>query len=47
MKKKTAKKLRQLAIGMTIGKTNEETRKRYKQLKVVHKSLKNSPVNDK
>lgn len=39
MKKKTAKKLRQLAIGMTIGKPNSETRKRYKQLKKVHKTL--------
>lgn len=39
MKKKVAKKLRELAIGITIGKPNEETRKRYKQLKRVHKTL--------
>jgi hypothetical protein len=39
MKKKHAKALRKLAIGMTVGKSNEETRKRYKQLKKVHQSL--------
>lgn len=39
MKKKVAKALRELAAGVTIGKSNEETRKRYKQLKTVHKSL--------
>ena len=44
MKKKIAKKLRELAIGTTIGKSNEETRKRYKQLKAVHKTL---PKNDR
>ena len=41
MKKKVAKKLRELAIEATIGKSNEETRKRYKQLKRVHNSLPN------
>lgn len=40
MKKKHAKKLRELAIGVTVGKTNKETRRVYKQLKRVHKSLK-------
>lgn len=43
MKKKVAKKLRELAIGMTVGKSNVETRKRYKQLKQVHKSLLKNP----
>jgi len=41
MKKKTAKKLRELAINITIGKSNEETRKMYKKLKRVHKTLPN------
>lgn len=39
MKKKVAKALRELAVGATVGKPNTETRKRYKQLKRVHKSL--------
>lgn len=39
MKKKIAKKLRELAIQITEGKTNQETRHRYKQLKAVHKTL--------
>lgn len=44
MKKKIAKELRQAAMALTIGESNETTRKKYKQLKLVHKSL---PKNDR
>lgn len=39
MKKKEAKRLRKLAEQMTNGKPEQVTRKRYRQLKAVHKSL--------
>lgn len=38
MKGKSAKKLRTLAERLTVGKTEEETRKVYQRLKKVHKS---------
>lgn len=40
MKNKSAKKLRRLAILMTVGKTPQETKKVYKNLKSVHKDNK-------
>lgn len=42
MRNATAKKLKELAKGMTVGKSKEETKRRYKQLKKVHKSLKST-----
>lgn len=42
MRNKVAKKLRRFAESMTIGMSKEETRKRYQQLKVVHKNRKNA-----
>ena len=37
MRKKSAKKLKQLAKHMTVGKSEEETKRIYKRLKTVHK----------
>lgn len=42
MRNKAAKKLKELAKGMTVGKSKQETKRRYKQLKKVHKSIKST-----
>lgn len=40
MRKQSAKKLRQLAQRMTVGKSKKETKKVYQRLKSVHKDNK-------